>query len=779
VKNIFKRSSALILCLLTLFSLVACGGTGAYETESGTKIPVPDKYTYNDYLTAMPTNWNPHKWLTDADSYVMDLISIGLYTLSLNETRDAYVISPEMAEGDPQDVTADYKGNVLYKIPENAESGYAYKISLNQNACWEDGSVINADTYINSMKMLLSSSMKNKRASNYMSGGNLPIANADAYYNNDKADQPIYKRVYDGNVYADVDENEMYASLTVPSGFFGTYSAAEYYEAGYVSYFYDENGTDLFAKYSGTDYIPLTEEVIDDLKIIANNFEEGSSDKYRQFCFYISGSTNERAEWESVGLIKSGNYEITVILESPVSTDLLKYRLCSNWIVNEASYSAHKFNNNGMSDTSYCKTVESTVSYGPYKLSNIGNDGTLFFERNNKWYGYSDGKHEGQYQTDSIICAILPDNETALELFLAGSLDKVVLGTDAYLNYSSSPYLLSYPESYTSRLTFNSDKDALKIREIIAGDGINKTIMAYDDFRKAISFSLDRTKFCNQCAPTGVPAYALFSPYYSHDLSTGVPFRETDTAISSMCLFYDVNEESEINTYNKALAADLFDSAYRIAAEAGDIKEGDTVELEFLVYNSDAAYSKIVNFVADSINEASKGTALEGRIKFKLTVDPEYYSHARDGQFEIIMSTTRGSVVNMYNTVKSFCDPDILFEYGFLPTVETLIININGDDTLKTYYEWYVALTTGEYANSDPSVKLRILAAIERGIMENYCTTPLYYFSSYSLRSKKVLHGTDKHISGLGYGGIRYLGYAYTDAEWLDFCSENVNISYK
>jgi hypothetical protein len=89
-------------------------------------------------------------------------------------------------------------------------------------------------------------------------------------------------------MYADVSESEMYASLTVPSGFFGSYSAASYYSVGYVSYFCDEDGNDLFQKYAGTDYIPLTDEVIKDLKIIANNFEEVSADKYKQFCFYIS-----------------------------------------------------------------------------------------------------------------------------------------------------------------------------------------------------------------------------------------------------------------------------------------------------------------------------------------------------------------------------------------------------------------------------------------------------------------------------------------------------------
>ncbi|HCO61994.1 MAG TPA: hypothetical protein DIT49_00565, partial [Clostridiales bacterium] len=45
-----------------------------------------------------------------------------------------------------------------------------FEIALNPDAKWQDGSVINADSYIYSMKQLLNSKMRNYRANLYISG---------------------------------------------------------------------------------------------------------------------------------------------------------------------------------------------------------------------------------------------------------------------------------------------------------------------------------------------------------------------------------------------------------------------------------------------------------------------------------------------------------------------------------------------------------------------------------------------------------------------------------
>jgi ABC-type oligopeptide transport system substrate-binding subunit len=62
------------------------------------------------------------------------------------------------------------------------QTGRVWKIDLNQSAKWEDGTVINADSYVESMKEDLDPAMKNYRAQAYYIG-DTGIAGARNYFN--------------------------------------------------------------------------------------------------------------------------------------------------------------------------------------------------------------------------------------------------------------------------------------------------------------------------------------------------------------------------------------------------------------------------------------------------------------------------------------------------------------------------------------------------------------------------------------------------------------------
>ena len=55
MKKFFKRALALTLALTMVFSLAACKKNNAGTEEAA-------EYTYNQYMEASPTNWNPHTW---------------------------------------------------------------------------------------------------------------------------------------------------------------------------------------------------------------------------------------------------------------------------------------------------------------------------------------------------------------------------------------------------------------------------------------------------------------------------------------------------------------------------------------------------------------------------------------------------------------------------------------------------------------------------------------------------------------------------------------------
>ncbi len=778
--RVLKKSLVLMLVLSLMLVSFGCNkdknvpssGTSDQTDQQKPDVkPVePAVYTYNEYLAGSPKTWNPHEWETSTDSYIMGYTQIGLYDFKLNEARDAYEIVPEMAAEFPVDITTEYAGNTDFGVPADAKTGYAFKIKLNEKAVWENGDIINADSYIYSMQQILNPEIKNYRASSYYSG-TMTISNSEAYY---KQNSPIYTNITVDGAYRQVEDKDMKFSLTKEVVFFGD-SAKSYYEGGSTAEFTDAAGNDLYKKYSEKDYYDLTDEAKKDLLTIAAAFGDSNQEAYKEFCFTFDG-LSPAVDWSKVGLIKTGDYEITLVLSKPITDFYLKYNLSSNWLVHEKTYEANKKQTGDIIKTSYGTAVENTISYGPYKLTEYQTDKQITMAKNENWYGYSDGKHEGQFQTTNINCQIVPTQATALQLFLQGKLDTVSLVAADMDAYRTSDYILYTPQSYTTKFTFNTDKAALKNREVA---GVNKTILSYKDFRKAISLAVNRAEFAAQCTATHSAGFGLFNYNYVYKPETGDLYRNSKQAQDVLCKLYGVDSEEDITGYDKEQAAKLFTDAYNAALAAGDIKAADKVELEFLVFNSDETYVKIINFVQEAINVATVGTPLEGKIILKMTPDEDYYDHAQQGLFEMIMSTWGGSSMDPYGIVECYCDEETMFEYGFKPKSEELTIEVNGQAITKTFYDWYQALVNGEYAAADADTRLVVLAGIELGILETYNCTPMYYRTATSLESQKVNQGAEEYVQIVAFGGVRHLTYNYTDAEWEEYCkSQNNQLTY-
>ena len=132
-------------------------------------------YIWKTSVTTLASNWNPHTYQTNDDSVPLDYTTSSLYTFIFNdelnpvEGKDpyaGYVILPEMAAEMPIDVTAEIKAaHPEFNIPATAESGYAYKIVLNDYLTWDDGTVINAESFVESFKRLLDPKLKGQIAS--------------------------------------------------------------------------------------------------------------------------------------------------------------------------------------------------------------------------------------------------------------------------------------------------------------------------------------------------------------------------------------------------------------------------------------------------------------------------------------------------------------------------------------------------------------------------------------------------------------------------------------
>lgn len=657
-----RRLIAMGLALVTVGSMaVGCSNGNTKKSDNAT-------YTYNTSIgTSTVHTLNPHEWEYSTELDIMELTQRGLYDIAFKKDG-GYEIINEMAAAPATDVTKDYAGNEKYGIPADATKGYAFEIKLREEAVWEDGTAINADTYVYSLQQVLDPNIQAYRASTHYSG-TYALANAEAYFNQ----------------------------------------------------------------------------------------EEGVT-------------------FEDVGLIKKDDYTIVMIYALPMANDYMFYwNLTNNWLVKEDIYEANKQDAGGLTKTTYGTSVDTYTSYGPYKLVEWQEDKVIKLTKNDKWYGWSLPEFEGQYQTTDVVYQIIDEHTTNMQLFMQGNLDYVLLDATDLDTYGTSDYIVYLPTSYTYKLSFNTGREALEAR---SGDGINKLLMLYPDFREAISLSINRAEFCQQVYPAQSAAFGLLNDVYVYDTVTGDKYRDTDAAKDVLCDVYEVESYDDLTGYNVEEAAKLYEKAYQAALEAGDITEDDKVVLQLNVSSNNETDVNATNFINDAVQAAVKGTSLEGKISVEMLQVDDYYASMKAGTADLIFSAWGGNEVDPYSMLECYCNFDYYCdgEYGF-DNEEEITLTIDGKEYTYSYFDWFKELYEGQWATADTKIRLEVLAAVEGALLENYHTLPLRNYRQAYLLSQKVEYITyDFDVMIIEpFGGFRYMTYNYTDAEWADYCAKQNN----
>lgn len=763
-----KRLVSLVLVATMVLSMTACGKKSEDAAATGTSTTAASSdahYTYN-VTGANPNTWSVTDWENHDEDTVIQLTTQFLYDFAMNETKDGYDIVPEMASEMPVDVTSEYVGK--YNIPEDATEGYAWKVALNKDACWEDGTPITAHDYEYTLQQFLNPEMKNYRASSFFSG-TTALANAQGYYGG--GELPVFDS--EAGSYADVADSDMFVSVSDNVPFFGEGSLESYYE-GYADNYKDADGNDLYEVLKaacGEGKTALTDELKAALTTIATNFGDDRAEAYKEFCTYVD--SNSAASWDEVGFIVDDDYTITFVFTSPNTLFNTCYGLTSVRLVKEDLYEANKVQTGAIVKSKYGTAVDKYASYGPYKIESFQEDKQMKFTKNENWYGWNDGKHDGQYMTTDVVISYITEHTTQLSLFLQGKLDEVNLTSEDMDTYGSSDYVYFTPESYTYKFTFNSDIEQLKKEETA---GINRSILSYDDFRHAICVAVDRTDYVNSCTAAHQAGYGLLNYIYVCDPDTGALYRDSKYAEEALCAVYGVSDAKDITGYDPEKAKELFQSAYEQAIADGNMSESDKVEFDMHVYGSDATYQKYIDFLQAAINNATVGTGLEGKVTINLVEDQDYYTNLENGIVDIAITAWGGADMDPYSIVECYFNDNYKLEYGFQPTKEKCVINVNGEDIEKTYFDWYEALCNGEYKAADLDTKNLILANLEKNFLLQYECCPMSYRTASNLASQRLVYGTDTFINSLvGFGGIRFQTYTMDDAEWEAYCAEQNN----
>lgn len=819
-----KKILAALLALLMVVAMIACtGNTDKPEAQDtpkpaeATKAPEqgnnqpentdqpapeePEEFTYHLSMAASPINWNPHAWEMNNESTLMSFIEMPMTDVTIAEDGVNFEWVFEGATG-IEDVTATYPDREKWLTPDAdgnlPTEKLIYKISLNPDAKWADGTPINADTYIYSMQQMLNPAMKNYRANSYFEG-DTAIKNAKLYYNNDQAGKPMY---------GPANENEAdvyYLNLSESCVFFGG-PAKDYHDnAGYQPYFCDAEGNDLYAKYPENEYVEVTEEVIADLTTMSQKFGDDNPEAWKEWCFAIVGTFAE-TPWEDVGLIKGDDYTLYYVNETPVSEFYMKSMMTSNWIVYEPLYEKGKKQTEDLVTTDYGTSAETYMSAGPYMLDSFEADKQFVLTRNPNWYGWTDGKHEGQYAPTRVVYDIIPEHATALMAFEKGDLDEIALTADDLVNYKMSEYLLKTDQTYTFRYIFASDLDKLTALEAEANDGSNKKVLYYDDFRKAISLSINRAQFCADCTTGYKPAYYLLNSLYYYDIenNTESQYRNTKEGRDAVLRLYgveygpgtpyadDVEAYASINGYDVEQARALFQKVYEQAIADGNYTEGQKIHIrcEAMASAINAEASRQQEYLNDYVAEATKGTGFEGKIDFEFLGNvANRYEDVALGKIEMIRGAWGGAAFYPFSTIRVYCEPDYMGgttkiheSCGWDPTAETITIPINGEDRTDTIQNWAKAIQpAGEFGGDEfADMRLYILSYIETAVLGSYQCIPFGCECECTLFSKKIQYATEDYNIMYGYGGVRLMKFNYNDKEWAEFvASQNGTIDYK
>ena len=821
-----NKKSILAISLLATLALTGCFGP---KKSSG--VEDNKTYTFREFLTVSPSNWNELTYQDANDTEIMDFISGAFFRFNYKFGADGKPLDGEFVvdyDGATalEDVSDVYAGNEKYAVPEDAEKGdgFAYKITLREDLKWDDGTPIKAKDFVYTMKQQEDPLFQNYRADSYYNGDTI-IHNAQNYLKQGQSNIFNSKSVF-GGVYDEAND----ASLMFDS-FYGdeadgaepsyilNWFATNY--GSYVDYIKPDNGFGVFAlpllfeqnpSYAAADAVTMAAAM--DGKSFAEIKADATlkgywdiidgwwqTDPGEELDFFVTNYTYPAVNFDDVG-IKVGDKDNELILILDKSLPLLKedgslsykaaYNMSSLPLVKEALYEANKIaptEEGGLWKSRYNSSVETSASWGPYKLTSFQAGKQFVLERNENWYGYNMDKYTTgpvQYQTDKIVCDIIPEYKTALLEFKNGNIQSIGIDVSVAQEYKNSKQAVFTASDFVGSLQLQSDAEKLAER---SNADHNKMLLTYVDFRKAISLAIDRADYCNKCTTASLAGFGIFNSMHYYDVENGGVYRNTDDAKRVICEVYGVDVSkyasldeayAAVTGYNMELAKQLLTKAYNEALAAGDITATDKVVLTLGDSEDTEAGRRIFDYLNEAMIELAKGTPLEGR--FELEYDPshgtKWATDFRGGAYDICTGGWTGAAWNPGYFLLAYLSPDYMYSQGWDTSSATLTFNPYKDGQEDHTYtmslmNWYDCLNGNEgclfnWASGkvDVDFRLGIIAALEKEILSVYYTVPLQYRFSASLLSYKVEYISRTYNTFMGYGGIRYMTYNYDDAAW-------------
>lgn len=763
------------------------------------------QYTLREYTSQMPGQWCTILSSDIVNNDMESYMTSSFYEFNYKFDADgkivpgAYTVEYSAATK-LEDVTKKYAGQ--YGLAADAEKGQAFAMTLRNDLKWDDGTPIKAADFVYTMTQQLSPNYLFDTASNYYSG-NYVIHNAQNYVK--QGQKGMFPATSVVTVYNQSDDAKLIFTL----------NGHDSYVADYLT----SNGVDPQA------YVANAAKVtVDALKAIeGKSLAEIKNDETmlatwtavlgwwqtepnEELHFFKMEYEYPKMDFSEVGYFVGDNeYELVMVIDGtlkPLDEEgKLTYEAgyyFSNWpLVKKDLWEKCEDTTKTPYANSYCTTLEKSASWGPYKLTNYQTDKTYTVSRNDKWFGYGLEQYAKQYQTDTIITNKIPEWDTAWMSFRLGEYDSVSMDVKIANEYRTSRQAYFTPDTATFDLNLQSLATSRT-------DKRNNLLLNYEDFRKAISLAINRDDYCAKNSPSSQAALGLLNSMYYNDVENGKVYRESIQAKEAILNAYgaekveggwkvgtvvysNIDEAVDATTgYNVTLARQLMTSAYNKAKADGKYSDGEKIVLTFGISEQTANTDRVKNWFQAAFDDATKGTAFEGKISIEYFVfsDKTWSEQFENGEYDLCFGAWGNAAFNpAYLLCETQISDDNRYAKAWDPTTVSVTVKATPDEKHKdgvyTYNleQWRLILQGKDgcpvnFKNFPMEDQLTALGAVETAILKAYYSIPVYSRYSASLMGYKTDYITYEYNTFMGYGGIRYMSYNFDDTEWAAFVAE-------
>ena len=827
-----KSVLSAVLCLVLVAALFA-----------GCNSSIPDanlkEAQYNTTTSVMPSNWNEFTYADNNDTQIMSYIGSSFFEYDYKFENDkkfnadgtinkagivpgAYTTNYSAATK-LEDVTKTVDAKWGYTDAQKEEGGYAWKITLRNDLKWDDGTAIKAADFVYSMQQLLDPAFMNFRANTYYD--TLMIKNSKGYFfqNTEGTYETIGSRGY-ASVQAALDAGEtLYANAWNMWG-----------AAGYL----DAEGNEC------PEWLAITDDTV--YNNAAGDDPVSGKFLYESYGNYLEPGTGYDAavyvvnevrdvKWEDVGIYAIEKENAIVLCLDKAYSFLKEDGSLSVWapyyfsslpVVHKAKYEASKIapaDGATLWTSNYNSSLETTASWGPYKLVEFEAGSHYKLVKNENWYGWNMDQYKNQYNISAINCRKVEEFATKWMGFLNGSYDDASLQTENVAEYLDSKYVY-----FTSTSTGTFGMQLYSNLNVLKESENNNGILAIQEFRHAFNLALNRSDIVEKIWPgSAIPCFGLLNVAYYYDienspeLDDGGQYRNATIAKEGILRAYGFTQGADgkwsggdltnlstddaydaLTGYNPTLAKQKMQEAIAILTADPEKYGYDATKDITLIYGSSSDTDKQrfrAEYLQGVLDGLTKDTALEGKIKvvFDASAGAKWADAFRSGATQIGFGYGfSGNAFNPFDIIGAFVNPDDDLNYHMYWDTSAIDMTLTmpagdyagaGETITMSIQNWYYCLNgLAETENQTKTynwgegfapveARLMILSALEEVTIKESRSVMLIADGGGSFLGAKFSYFSEDEHTFMGFGGIRYMEVNYTDAEWAEFVAQNNN----